>query len=221
MPRPDDYDDYDDQPSRSAVPFPVGVKAAGIIWICFGVLGLGSSVLSLVLQGGQAAAGGQRPQGNVCSVGCSVLFALGFLMVGFQTVKGTAKGTLGNGIGSLVFGLIYAGLTVLLFAAGIAGPAGGPAGMGLFFIVIGGLCALLGLALLTAGILAIAGRGAYADWREATGAGPRRRRRSLEEDDYDDRRGDEYRDRPRRSADQDDYEDRPGRGDDDRDHRRD
>lgn len=201
MPRPDDYDDYDDQPSRSAVPFPVGIKAAGIIWICFGGLGLASSAISFILQAGQAAGAGpgQGPQGNVCSVGCSVLFALAFLMVGIQTVRGTAKGTLGNGIGSLVFGLLYAGLAVMLFVVGMAGPAGAPAGMGPFFLIVGGMCALLGLALLTAGFLAIAGRGAYADWRAATGAAPRPRRRSVEEDDYDDRRhrDDDFRDHRR------------------------
>src|SRR5215213_7508680 len=103
MPRSDDYDDFDDGPARSSVPFPGGVKAAGIIWIAFRTLGLIGNAISFALNaaGGGAQAAPGQPAGNACGVGCGVLFALVFLMVGIQTVKGTAKSTLGNGIGSL------------------------------------------------------------------------------------------------------------------------
>src|SRR5215208_4099316 len=101
MPQRHEYDDYDDRPARGSVPFPGGVKAAGIIWIAFGTLGLIGQGISFALgAAGGAAQGGPRPPGgNACGVGCGVLFALVFLLVGIQTVKGTAKSTLGNGIG--------------------------------------------------------------------------------------------------------------------------
>ena len=217
MPRDDDYDDYGVRPARA--PFPGGVKAAGIIWIAFGVLGLLGQLFSFVMNvANQAAqAGPGQPGGNVCGIGCGVLFALAFLIIGIQTVRGTAKGTLGNGIGSLIFGLLYAGLAVFAFVMGVTGRLPAPADT--VMLVLGGLMALLALALFTAGILAIAGRDAYAQWRAAEGLDRPARRRTQEERDYDD-------DRPRRRRGLDDEDDRPRRRprdedeDDDRPRRR-
>ncbi|HVK08300.1 MAG TPA: hypothetical protein VM597_05930, partial [Gemmataceae bacterium] len=96
-------DDYPARRSASGVPFPTGVKIAGIIWIAYGALGILSNVASFALNAGQAAAGGG---GNVAGVGCGVLIAIAFLVVGVQTVKGTAPGMMGNGIGSLIFGVL-------------------------------------------------------------------------------------------------------------------
>jgi hypothetical protein len=204
MPRSDDYDDYDDyRPSRSDVPFPSGVKAAGFIWIAFGVLGVLNAGLSfLMTAAGAAANAGQPGQGNPCGVGCGVIFAIAFLVVGVQTVKGTAKGTLGNGIGSLVFGLLYGAIAVLVIAMANQFP-GGPNPL---IFVIAAISGVLAVALLTAGALAIMGRTAYAEWLAAHGRVPGRpRRRTIEEEDYDDER------RPRRDRDDEDGHNRPRR----------
>jgi hypothetical protein len=192
MPR---YDDYDARGAGRDIPFPAEVMAAGIIWIVFGVLGIGSSALSLLIDVGTAAnAGqGQAPSGRFGG-GCGLLFAIAFLVVGIQTVKGTAKGTLANGIGSHVFGLLYAGLGVLLIVLATLPQTQLPVEL---FYVLGALCGLLGIALLVAGLLAVAGKQAYEDWRRDHGL-DRPPRRIAADDDYDDR--------PRRRP-RDDYED--------------
>jgi hypothetical protein len=206
MPRRDDHqDDYDDSPSRRRnAPFPTGVKIAGIIWIAFGVLGIIGALINFAVSMGNAAAGagaaggpgaGPPPGSNVCSLGCGMLIPIVFLMVGIQTVKGTAKGVLGNAIGSIVFGLLYAGLAVLFVIVG-GRMAVIPQEM---VLVIVAMCGLLGTALLIAGGLAIVGRDAYTQWRVEQGLarGPRR---TVEQDDYED-------DRPRRRR-RDDDDDR-------------
>jgi hypothetical protein len=202
MPRYDDYDDYDDRPARSAVPFPTGVKVAGILWIGFGVLALVGQLLSFALNmAGAAAQGGPgAPGGNMCGVGCGVLFAIVFLVAGIQTVKGTAKGTLGNGIGSLLFGLLYGVVAVFVIGLGASGRL--PPGNEALMYVAGAVAAALAVALLTAGILALMGKSAYEQWREAQGLTRRSRPRTQEERDYDDE--DRPRRRPRRDIDEDD-----------------
>src|SRR5262249_3071463 len=133
MPRYDDYEDYDDRGIDRGVPFPAGVMAAGIIWIAFGVLGITSSILGFVLNAGRAAPG-QGPSSGAGG-GCGLLVAIAFLVVGIQTVKGTAKGSLGNGIGSVVFGLLYGGLALLMIA--LASRPGTQLPPGLFYGVGG------------------------------------------------------------------------------------
>jgi hypothetical protein len=198
MSSPDDYDDYDDRPKRPVVPFPPGIRAAGIIWIGFGILGLIGAGLSFALNAAAAAANaGQPVGGNVCGSACIALFALSFLLIGVQTVKGTAKGTLGNGIGSLIFGLLYAAIAVIAIIAG-ARFAGGPQGLP---IVVTTIYAMLAMALLTAGLLAVVGRQAYAEWRVMHGFSTRARPRTAEEKDYDDRPRP-----PRREVEKDDQE---------------
>jgi hypothetical protein len=215
MPRPENYDDFDDRPSRSRDQFPVGVRVAGIIWIVFGALGLIGQAILLVVNMGQPAAaqGGGGPVGSpFAGVGCGVLFALAFLFVGIQTVKGTAKSTLGNGIGSIIFAVLYLICGAVLMAGSGFVPAGANTTL---LIVMGVIIIVQGLALLTAGALALMGKSAYEEWRVAQGL-DRRKRRTQEERDYED-------DRPRRRRrDFDDDEDRSRRrerDDDDRDDR--
>jgi hypothetical protein len=209
MPRPlDDYED--DSRRRGGTEFPGGVKAAGFIWIGFGVIGLINSVLNIALNAGQAAAGGGGAAGPspYAGVGCGVLFAIAFLIVGIQTVKGTAKSTLGNGIGSIIFGVLY--LTCGGFALLGSGmmPAGADATL---VMVVSIIMLILGMLLLLAGVLALMGKSAYEAWREAEGLA-KPKRRTQEERDYDDdrRRRPRDDDRPRRPRD-DDEDDRPRR----------
>jgi hypothetical protein len=196
MPRPDEYDDYDEPaagPDHTGVPFPAGVKAAGIIWIGFGVLGLlGAATLFVFML---AWAGGAGPAPAFCAPVCLTLFALVFLLAGIETVKGKAKGILGNAVGSIIFGALYLGQSAMYLTRW-----GGPRTAET--LLSAALLAVLGLALVTAGILALVGKGAYEKWRSAHGMdwGSRRsRRRTQEEQDFDDE------DRPRRRPPRRDY----------------
>jgi hypothetical protein len=74
---------------------------------------------------------------------CLGLFGGAFIFVGAQTVRSTAADMLGNGVGSILFGILFGGLN-LTFQGGGAG-----------------------LALLAAGILALVGRQEYKVWRKA------------------------------------------------------
>jgi hypothetical protein len=177
------------------------VMAAGVIWIGVGSLSLISAMANLALQGvNQQALQGANQQvggapgvkvrkvsdGGVC---CSGLIGIAFLVCGYQTVTGKSSDTLGNGIGSLVLGLL-----ALLVAAGAAfggfallGNQNAPGqGLAVGMMVIAGLVGLWGATLLLAGILALAGRSAYREWRLAFAPRPRRRRRRRREDDDDD-----------------------------------
>jgi hypothetical protein len=189
-----DYSGGDDN-RPTEVPFPGKVLVAGILWIMFGGLALVSVVVTIVLSAAAAAGAPPRP-GEHCGNCCSVLFGIAFLWVGFTTVKGTAKDTLGNAIGSLVFGLIYLGLGLLAGlggAVGLAGP-GGPGGppaaavamMSTIMLVVAVMAGLIGSGLVGAGVLAIMGREQYREWREVH-APKKRSRRAEFDDDYDDR----------------------------------
>jgi hypothetical protein len=118
------------------------VKAAGIIWIVVGALGVLGQLLSL--------GGGFRPQ-NIAGLVISVAF----LIVGIQTITGKAKDTLGNGIGSIVIGLLNGAFLVYVTSA----LPGALAGVALLF----GAPVVLGL--IAGGILALAGRARYKEWR--------------------------------------------------------
>lgn len=226
MPIDDDFDDEerprrrrrddedDDRParrSRAGAPFPGGAKAAGIIWIGFGSLGILSNIVSIAVTAGQAAAGGGQQYGGV---GCGILIAIAFLIVGIQTVKGTAPSMMGNGIGSLIFGALYLICGAILLAGGgvLAARGGGGAGApaGGLIMILAAIPIVLGLALLLAGVLALMNKTAYEDWRAAQGLG-KKRRRTAEERDYDDR----PRRRPRAEDDDEDERPRRRRRDDD------
>ncbi len=153
--------DYDDEPG-----FPATVMAAGIFWIVLGaVLAI---ALLIALAGAFFMAQGRQEKGEVVFSGLctAVIFGLiggAFIFVGVQTVFGTARDTLGNGIGSIIFGVLNGG-----------------AGLGYIFTreyfasVVSILC---GVGLLAAGVLALVGRGQYKAWRKARR--PRRRRRAV------------------------------------------
>jgi hypothetical protein len=173
----DDRDDFYPPTARPAggPPFPTVVMVAGVIWIIVGAVALVNVVLTLALAGANAAAQPGQPGGQTGGVCCGLLVGIAFLVCGIQTVKGTAKDTLGNGIGSILIGGFYlvVGLGLgLLGALGGAGAGQNPnlaplAGVLLIAMVIAGG---IGAALVLAGILALVGRGAYREWRRAYGA---------------------------------------------------
>jgi hypothetical protein len=104
---------------------------------------------------------GEAVFGGLCTGLFIGLIGGAFIFVGIQTILGIAKDTLGNGIGSIIFGVLNGG-----------------AGLGqaltkeYFQSAVSFLC---GIGLLTAGVLALVGRDGYKRWRRARRP-PRRRR---------------------------------------------
>ena len=151
--------DYPDLDYGEEPPYPSVVTVAGVLWILFGclaVLSLGISVVSGFIvtanKGGQAA-GSDFISGAGCGAIIGGLIAALFIRVGIQSVRGTARDTLGNGIGSILFALLPLAVVVLFASRGKFIEAG-----------IEGLVAAI---LFTAGVLALVGRGAYKRWRQA------------------------------------------------------
>lgn len=187
--------DFDDGPDPDDAPrFPGGAIAAGIIWIAFGglgLLGIGMNLLSFaVLQPQNAPPAGPPLAAMACVFGCFGLIAGAFLYAGIQTVRGAARDTLGNAVGSIVLAVPaygFAAMGVFMGAVGVGGPAGGGAPPPNFMIAAGVMVAvvygLAGTTLLAAGVMALYARQSYLAWRAANGLGPRRR---AEPDDLDD-----------------------------------
>jgi hypothetical protein len=179
----DDYDELDEIEFRRP-PVPGTVRAAGVIWIVFGCLILLGAAANLVVSVGAAGAGagpraaapGQPPAGvGICGALVNALFGAAFVFVGVQSFNGTARDTLGNGIGSIGIGLLNGGCGALFVAAGVAGGgAGAP-----LAVVVGAASILGGLGLLAAGVLALVGRAGYRAYKDS---GRRRRRRPARED---------------------------------------
>src|SRR6516162_2175202 len=84
-------------PRRS---MPAAVLWAGILWIVYGVLQLVGIVLNML-----------SPPVNLPQIGCTLLFGIAFLFVGYQTVAGTA-------MDSLILGLLVALLAVMILVGG-------------------------------------------------------------------------------------------------------
>jgi len=132
-------------PSTPAVPYaaaqmPGTVKAAAILWIIVGSLGLLGQLMAL---------GNFRPQSFV-----AIAIAIAFIVAGVQTISGKARDTLWNGIASIVIGALNCGL-LLFITLGMGGL--GPV------VLLSGLPVALGL--IVAGILALVGRAGYRAWR--------------------------------------------------------
>ncbi len=152
-------DDYGpDSEFLTAAPFPGTVLAAGVIWIVYGCLVFLDLVVVLlaifaVAANAKGDAAGAVVAGTLCGLAFVGLIGAAFLFVGVQSVRGTARDTLGNGVGSIILGLLGLGGVALYASLGQFIPAGGAA-------VGGGL-------LLTAGVLALVGRSPYKLWRMA------------------------------------------------------
>jgi hypothetical protein len=190
-------DDFDDDEPGPLPSVPGLARAAGIIWIVYGIGGLCTTILGFVLQAGNQAAGGANAAGpgggNPSSPCCSIAITITFAYCGMQTIKGQAKDTLGNSIGSLVLGLLQfsAGVFFLLagaevFGNGIFDPT--------FALIVGAVLLFMGSMLLLAATLGLMGRRAYLDWRAIAHPKKKRRRpRRDEEEDEDDEEDDDRR----------------------------
>jgi len=169
-------------------PFPTKVTVAGIAWIVFSHLIVVSILIFLALA---------FPEGlswscyGVCLSPVLGLFAAGFIFVGVHSVRGTAPGTVGSGIGSLAFGLLNFGQAVVLLLE-----ASSPAGFrrSASEYIQAGIWSILALAMIVVGILALVAAPEYKIWRQFQIAKERweydrqygrqrRRREELEEED--------------------------------------
>src|SRR5262249_9234566 len=136
------HDDYEEQePWRGGeLPYPSVVRSAGVIWVVFGGLILLNALVNLGLTvGAQRANQGQAGAGVVPFV-VGILFGAVFIHVGVQSIRGTAKDTLGNGIGSIIFGVLNGGWGLLLLLGGAV--IGGQ--VGAFVLIVGGIGILAG-----------------------------------------------------------------------------
>ncbi len=160
---------------RLAPPYPPTLVAAGVSWIVCGcLLLLYLLILWFRIFVGGLHAGGRAPWDFGLDV-CRGLFVTAFfgwfggafIFVGIQSVRGTARYTLWDGIGSIVLGLLLIGggvaaaLGRLLIAGGVAVE---PTPLTFLYM---GLASLGAVALLAAGVLALVSSGQYKLWRTA------------------------------------------------------
>jgi uncharacterized membrane protein YjjP (DUF1212 family) len=152
---------------RRSPPYPITVLIAGIAWIGFGGLLLLSGTIfafALAFVSGKSGHPGDQAVGIAVGVFLvDALFAAAFIYVGIQSVQGTAPGTVGNGIGSIVYGLVN-------LAFGISEAQKGDVLTAVsVFIAVAGLWA--------AGALALVGTQDYRRWREVNKPQKKRKRR--------------------------------------------
>lgn len=184
--RDDDYGGDGGEDFTEPVTFPAIVRVAGIIWLCVGGLSTLNMAAAFLLGGVNNAGVGAGP--GCCPGLVAGVVAFAFLHCGYQTVTGKAKDTLGNGIGSIVLGLLQLAGALLIGVGGVLAQnqgANGPPPEVLMAVAV--VAGVLGAALVLAGILALAGRSRYREWREVNAPPPKRRRRPRRErDDADD-----------------------------------
>ena len=147
---------------------------AGIIWVGVGGLVFLSTLVELALLFGAAqpaAANDPRGAGFATGLLCGMVIrgaiCAAFVYVGVQTVRGAAKDTLGNAIGSILFGLFQVGGGLVVLAA--KNVVGAVMGLG------------AGVVLFAAGIFALVGRSEYKEWRRLRRRRRKRRRIRREE----------------------------------------
>jgi hypothetical protein len=162
--RPAEEDEAADGPDagRKAHRPPGRVVAAGIVWLIFGCLSVGGAAVQLLLvfAGPGLAAFGpgavNEAVGTVCGAVPAMLVGAVFVHVGLQSLRGTAPAVLGNGIGSILFGVLYTavGVVLLVTAAEV-------------LVLTAVFCFFLALTLYAAGVLALLGRADYKTFRRA------------------------------------------------------
>ena len=122
-------------------PFPKSVATAGIIWIIVGTMVIVMNCF------GMTANSGAEAEASILAAMLYAIFAAAFIFVGIQSIVGAARDTLGNGVGSLVFG-----------SSAIYGSEQYSLGVGYV---------AFGIALFVAGVVALVGRSNYKKWRRA------------------------------------------------------
>jgi hypothetical protein len=156
--------EIDDDPPRRSPSYPVLLTAAGYVWIGFGLLILATAVFLFAVVG--------AVQGGVPGAGCMPVFSLVvgivFLHVGRQSINGAAKDTLGNGIGSMIIGLLQLGSGFTYYRAGEN---------------LAAACQAFACAgLVVAGTLAVVARHDYLEWRRSN----KKKRKSNDDEKHRD-----------------------------------
>ncbi len=132
---------------------PATVAIAAILWILFGFLTL--VLLSWLFWLSPPAAFGfglDDPMGLINSLLflANGLMGAGYVFVGIQTLFSRARDTLGNGIGSMIFCVLYIGTALY----NLQNP-------GRFQMILFSINLVFGVIFLVSGILALVGRGEY------------------------------------------------------------
>ncbi len=148
------------------------MRAAGIIWTIFGgLILLNFAILALILL---VLAPAAPPGTRGAAIGATMCLGafLGliggvFILVGIQTITGSARDTLGNGIGSIIFSLLIGGSGLVTLVGGRGEAAN---------LIGGAINVLAGAGLMAAGVMALIGRDQYRAWRQAHSPPPPRRR---------------------------------------------
>jgi hypothetical protein len=159
--------------SARGIAYPGTVLAAGIVWIVFGcpiLLGFGIGFIGML----RAVATHPPAAGELTSFLLDILLGTllmllgillggGFIYVGAQSVRGTVRGTLGYGIGSIILGLLSLGFggRFLVIASAEQGLERAISEVFGWTLIIAGAGPFL------AGGLALVGRSQYRMWRQA------------------------------------------------------
>jgi len=140
----------DSDVTLNLVSFPQTVLAAGVLWTVFGGLLILQMAVAVI---GSVASGSPRRDEAIFAASCCafpvVPIGAGFVWVGIQTIKGKARSTKGNVLGSVIFGVLNIGLAGALMAE---------------HPVQGTLSLIAGCGLVIAGFLALHGRYHYRVW---------------------------------------------------------
>jgi len=147
-------DEFD---SPAPLLFPKSVLIAGIMWIIFGgsiflFAGLGYSM--------------ERPGSPMPLSMWGFIFGAASVYFGIHTVRGTAKGMSGNGIGSIAFAVLTFGIAVNHFFIAVSAFASKDADKLVGGILLAGATTFVGAGFLAAGILALVGHQNYKTWQK-------------------------------------------------------
>jgi len=147
--------------------YPRLVTIGGVVWIIFGGLLLLYSLMMLWLRGDwipyPRLGESENVWWGITSAGLGAIF----LTQGIGGVRGTVVGTLGTGLLSIVFGLLFLWAWATVTQEGRLLPAG--------------VLALVGVGLLGAGLLALGGRSDFNRWHKAQRLRANREERRAEQ----------------------------------------
>jgi hypothetical protein len=152
--------------SKPEVRCPTTIYVVGVIWIVAGFLHLMTLVLfTLVFFYSH-----KFPDGDdLCNLFAFGMFGIGLVLLGLETLGGTATGTGGSGILSVVFGLVWVSIAVLS-AKSIAAMAAQSATTPSAKIITLGI-RVVGVALILAGCFAMISNTSYKRWRNTRRSG--------------------------------------------------
>ncbi len=165
-------------------PFPKALRFSYGVWILIGVLMMISAVVNIGLTSSNLANQRQPTDDAMAAFAAACIqgllsLAIGvvFIYVGQSTRTGKAKDVLGNGVGSVIFGVIQMVYFILLMPQALRLLSNDVhVGLGIASIVVASLSAIFGSLLFLAGMIALAQRQRYKAWRVSTGRSKKMRK---------------------------------------------